>query len=444
MYNIFINLPQNLQFYIFIILLIINLSILCSLIINNLSKRNILSKTYGIILISSFSLLTLTFLFLFANKNLPIFIMLSLYSPIVPFIYSIFLLVKYKQKINIYDSIFLLLLIPFYIINTYCIILYFLSIIYFCIREFDFAITSYQNLKTSINYYTIKQTLDNLDNGILIANKHNNIEYINISFLKLLKYYKINRYLGVDEIFNLLRFNTIKTYNTDFTLEYKDDIILITKNEYKGQLELVFFNITKEEKLSSELIKNNEILETHKKEVIKELRNVEKIAKDNEIIRIKTNLHDMLGEQLSIIHQFIDYDNLTNLVPIKKMIRENLYKNDYDIDLDELLKSYKLVGVNISINGQLKFNNEINKNIVKAIRECINNAIRHGNANKIEIDIKETNLNILISIKNNGSLPKEINENNGIKNIKENLSKINGELVYSLSPIFTANIKINK
>ncbi len=90
----------------------------------------------------------------------------------------------------------------------------------------------------------------------------------------------------------------------------------------------------------------------------------------------------------------------------------------------------------------LKFNQDEEDMIYRVVQEGITNAIRHGNASNIEINIQKENKWLILSIQDDGIGCDEIQSGFGLIHIKERIQMLNGEVKYDGSHGFHITAKI--
>jgi len=183
-------------------------------------------------------------------------------------------------------------------------------------------------------------------------------------------------------------------------------------------------------------------------------------AEDNERQKIAKDLHDSIGQMLSVAKMYLSDLNLQKFKEDNK--QENLIKS---IDLiDEACEeirniSYNLMPASLTKVGliaairelerknnktndfQIKLNNDINFNrfdekkeiaVYKILQEIINSSIKYSEASKIDIDITKNSDLMNIIVKDDGQgFNLNLTENtNGIgwKNIYSRLNMINGNI----------------
>ena len=94
-----------------------------------------------------------------------------------------------------------------------------------------------------------------------------------------------------------------------------------------------------------------------------------------------------------------------------------------------------------AIPGSLPILGEQAKALIKIIRECATNAIRHANATKLFVNISDNK----IEISDNGKFTNQtFIENTGIKGMRLNAETLGGELIISKDIGFKVVIKMQR
>ncbi|MDO5540692.1 MAG: sensor histidine kinase [Eubacteriales bacterium] len=102
-------------------------------------------------------------------------------------------------------------------------------------------------------------------------------------------------------------------------------------------------------------------------------------------------------------------------------------------------------GAKVYFNCQiknLKFDEDEENVIYRVIQEGITNAIRHGNAKRIWITMMKENMDILLTIKDDGIGSKEIKSGFGTKHMKERIGMLGGTVSFDGNNGFTVNARI--
>ena len=75
------------------------------------------------------------------------------------------------------------------------------------------------------------------------------------------------------------------------------------------------------------------------------------------------------------------------------------------------------------------------------VREAVTNLVKHANANRCQIDTAATNTHIQLTISDNGS-SKVFTEGNGLKGMRERVSALGGDIVFSCKPGFNITVTV--
>lgn len=309
------------------------------------------------------------------------------------------------------------------------------------IYEIFSVIYAYYNYikKEKLNNLSIKNIVDSSNIGILVL-RNNKKVLTNSVMNKILE--RIN--IKDDYIKNINKKN-IEKIGEDYILKVDENFYLFNIN----QNEIIAFDVTKEYELQCELNKQNEKIMQNNKELIDSIENIEKYEKEKNLLELKNKYHDLLGQNLSILQQYLNRPNIAkdNLEEIKYMIKEMFIdikeiKSSKD-RLNELIEIHNKSGTKILLEGKLPQNEEKAIAFFEIIREAVTNAIRHANSTEVYIKIKGDTEHTKMTIRNNGKKPKaEIIENEGIKGMRRKIAQIGGKIEIITKPEFLINIEI--
>ena len=293
--------------------------------------------------------------------------------------------------------------------------------------------------KETITDFSIKKVIDECEFGILVL-KGKKTKLINNKMYEILDKLNIKK----DYVTNIIR-QSIDQLDKNYCLKVEDKyyVFVINNNE------IITFDITEVYKLHQKLNEQNKKLKENNKKILLSIDNIEEFEKEKNLLKLKNKYHDILGQNLSILQQYLNKENITqeNFEEIKFMIQKMFIDiedtDDTNTNLENLIKIHKKNGTDIIIDGKLPQNKETAKVFFEIIREATTNAIRHAGSSKVFVNIKETLEETYMIITNDGRKPNEfITENQGIKDMRRKVKKLGGMFYISTVPEFSVNISI--
>ena len=293
--------------------------------------------------------------------------------------------------------------------------------------------------KETITDFSIKKVIDECEFGILVL-KGKGIKLINNKMYEILDKLNIKK----DYVTNIIR-QSIDQLDKNYCVKVEDKyyVFVINNNE------IITFDITEVYELHQKLNEQNKKLKENNKKILLSIDNIEELEKEKNLLKLKNKYHDILGQNLSILQQYLNRENISreNFEEIKFMIQKMFIDiedtDDTNANLENLIKIHKKNGTDIIIDGKLPQNKETAKVFFEIIREATTNAIRHAGSLKVFVNIKETLEETYMIITNDGRKPNEfITENQGIKDMRRKVKKLGGMFYISTVPEFSINISI--
>ena len=293
--------------------------------------------------------------------------------------------------------------------------------------------------KETMTDFSIKKVINECEFGILVLTSKK-AKLINNKMYEILDKLNIKK----DYITNIIK-QSIDQLDKNYCVKVEDKyyVFVINNNE------IITFDITEVYKLHQKLNEQNKKLKENNKKILLSIDNIEELEKEKNLLKLKNKYHDILGQNLSILQQYLNKENITqeNFEEIKFMIQKMFIDiedtDDTNANLENLIKIHKKNGTDIIIDGKLPQNKETAKVFFEIIREATTNAIRHAGSSKVFVNIKETLEETYMIITNDGRKPNEfITENQGIKDMRRKVKKLGGMFYISTVPEFSVNISI--
>ena len=343
----------------------------------------------------------------------------------------------YALEYIVFIIIFITIFMQEYISRESLLIIAVFGIIYEIISLTHMYFKYYK--KETITDFSIKKVIDECDFGILVL-KGKKAKLINNKMYEILNKLNIKK----DYITNIIKQSIDKIdKNYCVKLENKYYVFVVNDNE------IITFDITEVYKLHQKLNEQNKKLKENNKKILLSIDNIEELEKEKNLLKLKNKYHDILGQNLSILQQYLNRKNISqeNFEEIKFMIQKMFIDiedtDDTNANLENLIKIHKKNGTDIIIDGKLPQNKETAKVFFEIIREATTNAIRHAGSLKVFVNIKETLEETYMIITNDGRKPNEfITENQGIKDMRRKVKKLGGMFYISTVPEFSVNISI--
>jgi len=190
-------------------------------------------------------------------------------------------------------------------------------------------------------------------------------------------------------------------------------------------------------------------------------------GEQNERIRIARDLHDSVGQMLSLVkmnlssqEQTVENENIQNLVDKTisevRTISHNLIPEELNFgifpaleNLAEKVNSSSSTKMELNIPDEikvLKFQKQNELSIYRIVQEVVNNMIKHADASAINLSIRKLDKSLIINIKDNG---KGLDENSisnssgiGWKNINARVNMMDGKMKIESEKLAGTQIEI--
>lgn len=275
-----------------------------------------------------------------------------------------------------------------------------------------------------LSILSVKKGIDMSDAGIMFLDDKDNIVLMNNVMSNILKELNIKKnYLN-----NLIK-KCFENFDNDYLLKCNNRIYLlkIINNKEVSLIDITeLYKLQEQEKLQNKKIKENN------EKILDTIKNIEKIEKTKNILKIKNEYHDIIGHRLALFTKYLE-QNLQNNKDVLFLL-DSIYEDfnselSSDNKLKNLIKMYQVIGINITINEKLPTDEKVATIFFEIIRESVTNAIIHADSKNIKVVITKYLDRIEMTITNDGKKPNPfIHENEGIKGMRRKLTTINGSL----------------
>jgi signal transduction histidine kinase len=344
--------------------------------------------------------------------------------------------------------------------NTFFYI-YLTAMLFYLVRSIGICILRYREIKTSLSALSIKNTIDSLNTGVLFSEPNGFILLINTQMQGLMKAISGRIHRNGNRFYELLVKGDMEPHCQ--RAEFQGKIVcllpdktawMFTKTELqierKRYIQLAATDITKRWVLTAQLQQRESELKTKGEELSRSIKNLHILSRERETQKAKMRVHDVLGQRLTLmlrtIHseQALDYDLLRSLS--HGLLDELKADKNIPSPQDEiygLKQAFGSIGVRIELNGILPEDHTKGRMLTDIIRESVTNAVRHGFATKILVQIEFLADGYHLKISNNGYPPPEpIFEGGGIGGMRKMAESCGGVLDVTTHPCFVVSVHL--
>lgn len=315
------------------------------------------------------------------------------------------------------------------------------------------------------NYITpasIKEGMDKLPSGLCYYNVSGVPKFINHRMDSLCRMltdealFDANAFWGRLASGNITLGNTVeKLGDNPIITVYGGSTVSFTKRETviggERMYEIRATDITKQFSLYNELQQSNNNLRVLNGRLQEYGENVWDITREKEILAAKVNIHDMLGKSLLITKRYIEKGAVDitkeELIEIWKaniaFFNGDIEQKEENSSLDELYNAARIMGVNLTVKGQIPKDKQVLRFIMSGARESLTNAVHHAKAAKLIIEIYYRYGFAVIEYTNDGLQPEgEISEGGGLSSLRQSVEAAGGIMETDIYPKFILRLKI--
>lgn len=183
---------------------------------------------------------------------------------------------------------------------------------------------------------------------------------------------------------------------------------------------------------------------------------LEEGARDGERLRLSRELHDVAGHALTALKLNLELaqrlpestdrqDRIAEAQKLADTLLDNIRAvvnqlRDHDgVDLpaalDALCRGFPGVEVRLNTSPSLRVNDiEQAETILRSIQEALTNAVRHGRARRIAIDLHCPGKDLVVRIADDGIGARDPRPGNGLTGIRERIARFDGDVHFETTP----------
>ena len=188
------------------------------------------------------------------------------------------------------------------------------------------------------------------------------------------------------------------------------------------------------------------------------MKNIVQNNLDKELLAAKVRIHDDFGQLLLVTENMLaDTDHTQdaqseqellaswrNVIEDMENAAETSAKRNAD-PRDELVKVAEMTGCKVNFSGTQPHERRALLLMYAAVREALTNAVRHGGADGLTVEMSETPDSYRIRITNNGTAPAgPVREGVGLGSLRRRLEQEGAALTYTYADGFAVLLQIPK
>lgn len=214
--------------------------------------------------------------------------------------------------------------------------------------------------------------------------------------------------------------------------------------------EALFTDATEFSIENEELLRDSEELKRINAKLQKMYVRAEDRIREREYLAFKMKIHDDIGRSLAVIRRALQNGLTGEDEDIERQIKKLslaagtlVYspRADSPDPYDQLLAEAAELGVEVRLDGMLPLEPTIYDLVVKAVRECVTNCIRHAHGTAVFVRVAGMTGGYSVTITNDGETPdSRIIEGGGLSNLRQSVESAGGEMSVSHYPGFVLNL----
>ena len=217
----------------------------------------------------------------------------------------------------------------------------------------------------------------------------------------------------------------------------------------KVYTEAVFSDVTELYEKRQELKRQSRELKKMYRELKILSENVQEAAREQEILNMKSRLHDQMNMGVAAIRQVLRQNTTSeeNAAAITQFRRatqvlqeENAYPQD---DLTEFIRDAAVSGIQVKITGNLPETEETLHLLLPVMREACVNAARHADATMLYVAVEQSRDAVTLRMTNDGKQPEEeITPRGGLVDLGKVIAEAGGRMEFRSQPAFTLTVTL--
>lgn len=305
--------------------------------------------------------------------------------------------------------------------------------------------------------WAVKEALDTLPSAVCYFTAAGNVKLCNTAMCDLIRKITQNDLQTLDELnealdscnqnTGVIREGNLFLFPDGHAWQYSVD--KVTAADGRIYTEAVLSDVT-------ELYEKRQKLQRQSRELKKMYRelkilsaNVLEMTREEEILNLKSRLHDQMNMGVAAIRQILrqnitSEENAAAIAQFRRAIQvlqeENAYPQD---DMAEFIRDAEVSGIRVEITGDFPEEKEVLHLLLPVLREACVNAARHADASVLYITAERKNNAVRLLLTNDGRQPKqEVIPRGGLVDLGRMLAEAGGKIEIQSQPQFLLTVTL--
>lgn len=305
--------------------------------------------------------------------------------------------------------------------------------------------------------WAVKEALDTLPSAVCYFTAAGNVKLCNTAMCDLIRKITQNDLQTLDELnealdscnqnTGVIREGNLFLFPDGHAWQYSVD--KVTAADGRIYTEAVLSDVT-------ELYEKRQKLQRQSRELKKMYRelkilsaNVLEMTREEEILNLKSRLHDQMNMGVAAIRQILrqnttSEENAAAIAQFRRAIQvlqeENAYPQD---DIAEFIRDAEVSGIRVEITGDFPEDKEVLHLLLPVLREACVNAARHADASVLYITAERKSNAVRLLLTNDGRQPQqEIVPRGGLVDLGRMLAEAGGKIEIQSQPQFLLTVAL--
>lgn len=305
--------------------------------------------------------------------------------------------------------------------------------------------------------WAVKEALDTLPSAVCYFTAAGNVKLCNTAMCDLIRKITQNDLQTLDELnealdscnqnTGVIREGNLFLFPDGHAWQYSVD--KVTAADGRIYTEAVLSDVT-------ELYEKRQKLQRQSRELKKMYRelkilsaNVLEMTREEEILNLKSRLHDQMNMGVAAIRQILrqnttSEENAAAIAQFRRAIQVLQEENAYPQgDIAEFIRDAEVSGIRVEITGDFPEEKEVLHLLLPALREACVNAARHADASVLYITAERKSNAMRLLLTNDGRQPQqEVIPRGGLVDLGRMLAEAGGKIEIQSQPQFLLTVTL--